>query len=121
MNFISWNFKVCNMKIDLFRNREIPEGENPYEKEIKSNDAYNYVLSHIEFKLTKQTWVFIDKIFSEIWNSKIGLGGSFYWDEIEEEVLLEFKKHRILLFDNDVKTVVHLILEYIEQIGGIIE
>jgi hypothetical protein len=67
------------------------------------------------------TWTCIDKIFSEIWNSKIGLGGSFYWDEIEEAVLEEFKEHKILLPDNYVKTVVHLILEYIEQIGGILE
>lgn len=109
------------MRIDLYRNKEITEGENPYEKKINSNEVYNYILSHIEFNLTKQTWIYIDEIFSEIWNSKIGLGGSFYWDEIEEEVLLEFKKQRILLPDNDVKTVVHLILEYIEQIGGIIE
>jgi hypothetical protein len=109
------------MRIDLFRNKEIPEGENPYEKKINSIEAYNYILSHIEFNLTKQTWICIDNIFSEIWNSKIGLGGSFYWEDIEEEVLLEFKKQRILLPDNDVKTVVHLILEYIELIGGILE
>ena len=109
------------MKIDLFRNKEIPEGENPYERKIISNEVYEYVLSHIEFDLTEKTWKYIDKIFYKIWNSKIGLGGSFYWDEIEEEVLLEFKKHKILLPDNDVKTVVHLILEYIEQIGGILE
>ena len=37
------------------------------------------------------------------------------------QVLFEFKKHRILLPDNYVKTVVHLILEYIEQIGGMLE
>ena len=109
------------MRIDLFRNKEIPEGENPYENEINSIEAYNYILSHIEFNLTRQTWIYIDNIFSEIWNSKIGLGGSLYMDEIEEEVLFEFKKHRILLPDNDVITIVHLMLEYIEQIGGIIE
>ena len=109
------------MKIDLFRNKEIPEGVNPYDKKINSIEVYDYIKSHIEFDLTENTWICIDNIFSELWNSKIGLGGSFYWDEIEEEVLLEFKKHKILLPDNDVKTVVHLILEYIEQIGGIIE
>jgi len=109
------------MKIDLFRNKEIPEGENPYENVINSLEVYKYVLSHIEFKFKKQTWIYIDDIFSEIWNSKIGLGGFFYWEDVEEEVLLEFKKHRILILDNDVKTVVHLILEYIEQIGGLRE
>jgi len=109
------------MKIDLFRNKEIAEDENPYDKEINSNCVYDYVTSHIEFDLTKSTWIYIDNIFSDIWNSKIGLGGSFYWDEIEAEVLFEFKKQRILLLDNDVKTIVHLMLEYIDQIGGIIE
>jgi hypothetical protein len=109
------------MKIDLFRNIEIPEGLNPYEEEINSIRVYNYIKSHIEFRLEMNTWICIDNIFSEIWNSKIGLGGSFYWDEIEDEVLLEFKKNKILFHDNDVKTVVHLILEYIEQIGGILE
>ena len=109
------------MKIDLFRSTEIPEGENPYENEINSNEVYDYVLSNIEFDLTKEIWITIDKIFYDLWNSKIGLGGSLYLEEIEEEVLLEFKKHRILLPDNDVITIVHLMLEYIEQIGGIIE
>ena len=109
------------MKIDLFRNKEIPEGENPYEKKISSNETYEYVLLHIEFSLELNTWLCIDKIFSEIWNSKIGLGGDIYEEEVEEEVLFEFKKHRILLPDNCVKTVVQLILEYIEQIGGILE
>ena len=109
------------MEIDLFRNKEILEGENPYERKINSLEVYAYVTSHIEFDLTKQTWIYIDNIFSDIWNSKIGLGGSFYWDEIEEEVLFEFKKHRILLPDYYVKTVVHIILEYIELIDGIIE
>ena len=108
------------MEIDLFRNKEILEGENPYEKEINSLEVYAYVTSHIEFDITKQNWIYIDNIFSDIWNYKIGLGGSFYWDEIEEEVLFEFKKNRILLPDNYVKTVVHLILEYIEHIDGII-
>jgi len=109
------------MKIDLFRNKEILEGVNPYDKKINSIEVYDYIKSHIEFDLTEKTWICIDNIFSEIWNSKIGLGGSFYWNEIEEEVLLKFKKLRILLPDNYVKTVVHLILEYIEQIGGILE
>jgi len=109
------------MKIDLLRNKEIPEGENPYEKEINAIEVFDYVKSHIEFNLTESTWLYIDSIFSEIWNSKIGLGGSFYWDEIENEVLLEFKKNKILLQDNDVKAVVHLILEYIEKIGGILD
>lgn len=109
------------MKIDLFRNKEIAEGENPYERKINSLETYDYIMSHIEFNLEMNTWICIDRIFSEIWNSKIGLGGSFYWDEVEEEVSLEFKKQRILLPDNDVKTIVHFILEYIEQIGGIIE
>jgi hypothetical protein len=109
------------MKIDLFRNKEIPEGENPYEKEISSNETYEYVLSHIDFSLELNTWLCIDKIFSEIWNSRIGLGGDIYVDEIEAVVLFEFKKHRILLPDTYVRTVVNLILEYIEQIGGILE
>ena len=109
------------MKIDLFRNKEIAGDENPYEKKINSNEVYDYVLAHIEFDLPLTTWKYIDKIFYEIWNSKIGIGGSFYWDEIETEVLLEFKKQRILLPDNYVKNVVHLILKYIEQVGGIIE
>jgi hypothetical protein len=109
------------MKIDLFRNKEIPEDENPYERKIISNEVYDYVLSKIDFDLKVQTWICIDKIFSEIWNSKIGLGGDIYGDEVEEEVLFEFKKYKILLPDNYVKTVVHLILEYIEQIGGILE
>lgn len=109
------------MKIDLFRNKEIPEGVNPYEKEINAIEVFDYVKSHIEFNLTEQTWICIDRLFSEIWNSKIGLGGSFYWDEIEDEVLLKFKKNKILFQDNDVKTVVRLILEYIEKIGGILD
>ena len=108
------------MKIDLFRNKEIPEGENPYERKINSLEAYDYIKSHIEFNLEMNTWICIDEIFSDIWNNKIGLGGSFYWNEIEAEVLEEFKKHKILLPDNYVKTVVHLILEFIEQTGGII-
>ena len=109
------------MKIDLFRNKEIAEDDNPYDKKISSNDVYDYVLSKIEFELNVQTWIRLDQIFSEIWNSKIGLGGDIYGNEVEEEVLLEFKKHRILLPDNDVKKIVNLILEYIGQIGGIIE
>jgi hypothetical protein len=109
------------MKIDIFRNKEIPEGENPYEKVINAIEVYDYIKSHIEFDLSEKTWICIDNIFNEIWNNKIGLGGSFYWDEIENEVLVEFKKHKILLPDNYVITVVHLILEYIEKIGGIIE
>lgn len=109
------------MKIDLFRNKEVLEGENPYERKIESNDVYNYVISHIDFSLEFNTWIHIDKIFAEIWNSKIGIGGNFYWDEIEDDVLLEFKKQRILLPDNDVITVVRQILEYIEQNGGIME
>ncbi len=109
------------MKIDIFRNKEIAEDENPYDKEIISNEVYDYVLSNIEFDLTKEIWITIDKIFYDLWNSKLGLGGSFYWDEIEDEVLFEFKKQRILLPDNDVKTVVQLMLEYIEQFGGMIE
>jgi hypothetical protein len=109
------------MKIDLFRNKKIAENENPYEKIINSNEVYDYVLSHIEFDLTKEIWIAIDKIFYDLWNSKIGLGGSFYWDEIEDEVLLELKKQRIWFPDNNVKIVVLLILEYIEQIGGILE
>jgi hypothetical protein len=109
------------MKIDLFKNKEITEDENPYERKINSLEVYDYIKSHIGFNLEINTWICIDKIFSEIWNSKIGLGGSFYWDEIEEEVLLEFKEPRILFPDNYVKTVVNLILEYIEQIGGILE
>ena len=109
------------MKIDLFRNKEISEDENPYEKKISSNDVYDYILSKIDFELNVQTWICIDQIFSEIWNSKIGLGGDIYGNEVEEEVLFEFKKHRILLPDNDVKKIVNLILEYIGQIGGIIE
>lgn len=110
-----------NMKIDLFRNKEIPEGKNPYEKEINSIEVYDYIDSHIEFNLTRETWMCIDNIFSEIWNSRIGLGGSFYWNEIEDEVLFEFKKHRILMPDHYVKTIVHLILDYIQKIGGILE
>ncbi len=109
------------MKIDLFRNKEIPEGEHPYEKQIVSNEVYEYVKSKIEFDLTLDIWLHIDKIFSEIWNTKIGLGGSFYWDEIEDEVLLEFKNLRILLPDNDVKTAVQFMLAYIEQMDGIID
>jgi hypothetical protein len=109
------------MKIDLFRNKEIPEGENHYEREINAIEVFDYIKSHIEFNLTEETWIYIDRIFGEIWNSKIGLGGSFYWDEIETEVLLEFKKNKILLQDNDVKTVVRLILEYIEKTGGILD
>jgi hypothetical protein len=109
------------MKIDLFRNKEIPEDENPYERKIISNEVYDYVLSKIDFDLKVQTWICIDKIFSEIWNSKIGLGGDIYGHEVEEEVLAEFKKHRILLLDKDVRMIVNLILEYIGQIGGIIE
>ena len=57
------------MKIDLFRNKEIPEGENPYERKINSLEAYDYIKSHIEFNLKMNTWICIDKIFSEIWNS----------------------------------------------------
>ena len=109
------------MKIDLFRNKEIPEGENPYERKIISNEVYDYVLSKIDFDLKVQTWICIDQIFSEIWNTKIGLGGDIYENEVEEEVLLEFKEHKILLPDNYVKTVVKLILEYIEQIGGLLD
>lgn len=109
------------MKIDLFRNKEIPEGENPYEKEIISNDVYDYILSKIDFELNIQTWKCIDQIFYEIWNSKIGIGGDIYENDIEEDVLAEFKKNRILLPDKDVKKVVHFILEYIEQIGGILD
>ena len=109
------------MKIDLFRKKEVPMGENPYEKKINSNETYEYVLSHIEFSLDLKTWLCIDEIFSEIWNSNIGLGGSFYWDDIENQVLQEFKKNKILLQDNDLKTIVHLILEYIEKIGGILD
>ena len=109
------------MKIDLFRNKEIPEGENPYERKINSLEAYDYIKSHIEFNLEMNTWICIDKIFSEIWNDKIGLGGSFYWDEIEEKVLFEFKKQKILFPDNYVKTIVSLMLEYIKQIGDILE
>lgn len=109
------------MKIDIFRNTEIPEGENPYERKINANEVFDYVKSHIEFNLTEETWIYIDRIFGEIWNSKIGVGGSFYWDEIETEVLLEFKKNKILLQDNDVKTVVRLILEHIEKTGGILD
>jgi len=84
---------------------------------INSLEAYDYIKSHIEFTLEINIWICIDKLFSEIWNSNIGLGGSFYWDEIENEVSLEFKKYKILLPDNYVKTVVNLILKYIEQIG----
>jgi len=109
------------MEIDIFRKKEIPEGVNPYEKKINSIEVFDYIKSHIEFDLTEKTWIYIDTIFSEIWNAKIGLGGSFYWDEIEEELLLEFKKHRILIPDNYIRTVVQLILEYIEKIGGILE
>ncbi len=109
------------MKIDLIRNKQIPEGENPYEKVINSNEVYVYVLAHIEFDFSLTTWKCIDKIFYEIWNSKIGLGGDIYFSEIEDEVLLELKKQRILLPDQCVKIVVHLILDYIEQVGGIIE
>jgi hypothetical protein len=109
------------MKIDLIRNKEIAEDENPYEKKISSNDVYDYILSKIDFELNEQTWMCIDEIFSEIWNSKIGLGGDIYGNDVEEDVLVEFKKHRILLPDKDVKMIVNLILEYIEQIGGIIE
>ncbi len=109
------------MIIDLFRNKEVPEGENPYEREINSSEVYDYVMSHIEFHLTKKTWKYIDRIFADLWNSKIGLGGIFYWDEMEEDVLLEFKKHRILVPDNDIRTIAHLILECIEQFQGKIE
>lgn len=109
------------MKIDLFRNKEIPDGENPYEREINAIEVFDYVKSHIEFNLTEKTWIYIDRIFSEIWNFKIGLGGSLYLDEIENEVLLEYKKSKILLQDNDVKTIVHLVLEHIEKIGGILD
>lgn len=109
------------MKIDLFRNKEITEGENPYERKINANEVFEYVKSHIEFELTEPTWIYIDRIFGEIWNSKIGLGGDIYQDEIENEVLREFKKNKILIQDSDVKTVVHLILEYIEKIGGILD
>jgi len=79
------------MKIDFFRNKKIPEGENPYERKISSIDVYDYVLSHVEFDLTEKTWIYIDNRFSEIWNSKIGLGGDIYGNEVEEEVLDEFK------------------------------
>ena len=109
------------MKIDLFRNKEIAEDENPYEKKINSNEVYDYVLANLEFELSETNWIHIDKIFSEIWNSKIGLGGVIYLDEIEDEILFELKKQRILLPDNYVKTVVHMILDYIDQAGGIIE
>lgn len=109
------------MKIDLIRNKQIPDGENPFEKKINSNEVYDYVLANLEFELTETNWIYIDTIFSEIWNSKIGLGGDIYLDEIEDEVLLELKKQRILLPDSYVKTVVHLILDYIDQAGGIIE
>jgi predicted nuclease of restriction endonuclease-like RecB superfamily len=109
------------MIIDLFRNKEILEDKNPYLREIDSSEVYDYVMSHIEFHLTKKTWKYIDRIFSDQWNSKIGLGGCFYWDVLEEEVLLEFKKHRILIPDNEVRTIAHLILEYIEKVQGTIE
>jgi hypothetical protein len=109
------------MQIDLFRNKEIQEDENPYEKKINAIEVFEYVKSHIEFNLTEQTWIYIDNIFSEIWNSKIGLGGSFYWDEIENEVLLEFRKLKILLPDKDVKTTVRFMLEYIEQADGMLD
>ena len=109
------------MKIDLFRNKEIAEDENPYEKRISSNDVYDYIVSKIDFELNEQTWICIDQIFSEIWNSKIGLGGDIYMDEIEDEVIVELKKQRIFVPDNYVKKVVNLILEYIDQIGGIME
>lgn len=109
------------MKIDFIRNKQIPEGENTYENRIKSNDVYDYVLANLKFELSETNWIHIDKIFSEIWNSKIGLGGDIYLDEIEDEILLELKKQRILLPDNYVKTVVHMILDYIDKAGGIIE
>lgn len=109
------------MRIDIFRNKEIPEGENPYERDIDSIKVYNYIKSQIELNLPLEIWRIIDKIFSEIWNSKIGIGGYFYWDEIENDVLFEFKKLRIMIPDNDIKMIVHTILEYIEQNGGFIE
>jgi len=43
------------MKIDLFRNKEIQEGENPYEKGINAIEVFDYVKSHIEFNLTEKT------------------------------------------------------------------
>lgn len=48
------------MKIDLFRNKEIAEDENPYEKVIISNDVYDYILTKIDFELNEQTWKCID-------------------------------------------------------------
>ncbi len=108
------------MIIDIFRKNEVHEDENPYESNIDSIKVYNYVNSHIEFNLSLNNWLHIDNIFSEIWNSKIGIGGSFYWDEIENDVLLEFKNLKILVPENNVKAVVHLILEYIEKNGGFI-
>lgn len=109
------------MKIDLFRNKEIQEDENPYEKKINGTAVFDYVKSHIEFNLTQQAWICIDAIFANIWNTKIGVGGSIYQADIENEVLQAFKKSKMLLPDNDVKEVVGLILEYIEDIGGIID
>ena len=56
-----------------------------------------------------------------ITREKKSIGGNSTIRETAEPKEFEFKKQRILLPDNDVKTVVQLMLEYIEQIGGIIE
>jgi len=54
------------MKIDIFRNKEIPKGENPYEREINSIEVYSYIKSQIDINLPLEIWRIIDTIFSEI-------------------------------------------------------
>ena len=48
------------MKIDIFRNKEIPESE------INSIKVYSYIKYQIEINLPIENWRIIDLLFSEI-------------------------------------------------------
>lgn len=92
-----------------------------YKTEIQSQLVKEYVLINIDFPLTDEYWIAIDKSFAEIWNNKLGIGGYFYWDEISKQIYSDLHNQKILIEFERLDRIVNFILTYIENTGGFLE
>ncbi len=106
--------------IDIHTKKEI-DNVNRYTDKIQSPLVKEYVLQSIDFQITHEYWLAIDKSFSEMWNNKVGIGGRFYWDEFSTQIFADLKNQKILIEYGRLDRIVNLILTYIENNGGFLE
>ena len=100
---------------------QLNEGEEKNRSKISSNDMQQYIYEQIDFNLPLEHWDKLERSFADIWNNRLGIGGSFYWNSIAQQVYQDILKARILLTEQKVTFIVNLMLSKIEQDGGFLE